>query len=145
MLEACWQLPVAVCIDNRSLDSLLAALSRDTPSALVRRPTQHQMSRLPRYGAEAAKPLWKIEIERGGMVSAIEEINSALDGEQWAEARDHYDRRSTMAAVARCARGPRDRVPLDPRRAAADGRQLVEIDEYSLPSARPRGAEASRG
>ena len=43
------------------------------------------MSRFQRLGAEAAKPLWKIEIiERGGMLSAIEEINSALDGEQWA-------------------------------------------------------------
>ena len=69
------------------------------------------MSRLPRYGAEAAKPLWKIEIiERGGMLSAVEEINSALDGEQWAEARDHCDRALERWPRWRALRTTRDRV-----------------------------------
>ena len=134
MLEACWQLPVAVCTDHRSLDSLLAALSRDTPSALVRRPTQHQMSRLPRYGAEAAKPLWKIEIiERGGMLSAIQEINSALDGEQWAEARNQCDSALERWPRWRALRTTRDRVADGPPPTDVS---LVEIDEESLPSAR---------
>ena len=98
------------------------------------------MSRLPRYGAEAAKPLWKIEIiERGGMLSAVEEINSALDGEQWAEARDHCDRALERWPRWRALRTTRDRVA--DYLSTHDGPpptdvQLVEIDEYSLPSAR---------
>ena len=98
------------------------------------------MSRLPRYGAEAAKPLWKIEIiEKGGMLSAIEEINSALDGEQWAEARDHCDRARERWPRWRALRTTRDRVA--DYLSTHDGPpptdvSLVEIDEESLPSAR---------
>jgi hypothetical protein len=92
------------------------------------------MSRLPRYGAEAAKPLWKIEIiERGGMLSAIQEINSALDGEQWAEARNHCDRALERWPRWRALRTTRDRVADGPPPTDVS---LVEIDEYSLPSAR---------
>ena len=69
------------------------------------------MSRFQRLGAEAAKPLWKIEIiERGGMLAAIEEINSALDGEQWAEARDHCDDALERWPRWRALRTTRDRV-----------------------------------
>jgi hypothetical protein len=98
------------------------------------------MSRFQRLGAEAAKPLWKIEIiERGGMLSAVEEINSALDGEQWAEARDHCDRARERWPRWRALRTTRDR--LAEYLSTHDGPpptdiQLVEIDEYSLPSAR---------
>ena len=108
------------------------------------------MSRFQRLGAEAAKPLWKIEIiERGGMLSAIEEINSALDGEQWAEARDHCDRALERWPRWRALRTTRDRVAEylwinygptcatpGPRPPPPTDVQLVEIDEYSLPSAR---------
>ena len=98
------------------------------------------MSRFQRLGAEEAKPLWKIEIiEKGGMLSAIEEINSALDGEQWAEARDHCDRALERWPRWRALRTTRDRMA--EYLSAHDGPpptdvQLVEIDEYSLPSAR---------
>ena len=98
------------------------------------------MSRFQRLGAEAAKPLWKIEIiERGGMLAAIEEINSALDGEQWAEARDHCDDALERWPRWRALRTTRDRVA--EYLSTHDGppptdAQLVEIDEYSLPSAR---------
>ena len=108
------------------------------------------MSRLQRLGAEAAKPLWKIEIiERGGMLSAIEEINSALDGEQWAEARHHCDRALARWPRWRALRTTRDRLAEylwihygptcatpGPRPPPPTDVQLVEIDEYSLPSAR---------
>ena len=108
------------------------------------------MSRLQRLGAEAAKPLWKIEIiERGGMLSAIQEINSALDGEQWAEARDHCDRALVRWPRWRALRTTRDRLAEylwihygptcatpGPRPPPPTDVQLVEIDEYSLPSAR---------
>ena len=98
------------------------------------------MSRFQRLGAEAAKPLWKIEIiERGGMLAAIEEINSALDGEQWAAARDHCDDALERWPRWRALRTTRDRVA--EYLSTHDGppptdAQLVEIDEYSLPSAR---------
>ncbi len=108
------------------------------------------MSRFQRLGAEAAKPLWKIEIiERGGMLSAIQEINSALDGEQWAEARHHCDRALARWPRWRALRTTRDRLAEylwihygptcatpGPRPPPPTDVQLVEIDEYSLPSAR---------
>ena len=87
---------------------LQSVLSEGTPSPLVTpnccRPTQHHVS-LQRLGAEAAKPLWKSEIiERGGMLSAIQEINSALDGEQWAIVSYTAGAREPGRGGARCAR-----------------------------------------